>query len=438
MNEFATSRRMWDAGIEETAARDLLARDSAVFLHQRGSTPCLNAIRKAEGIWIEDLAGRRYMDFHGNNVHHIGYGHPRLKAALKAQMDDLPFTPRRYTSEPAVALAERLVASSSHRAAKVLFAPSGSDAVEIALKLARLKTGRYKTLGFWDSYHGHGYAAVSAAGTGTDRTHRIGPLLPGGLLVPPFDSDVTGEAQTPEARATLCARMLRYTLAREGDVAAVIAEPVLSSPALPPPGFWPEIRRACEEHGAQLIFDEIPTGLGKTGRLFAAEHAGVSPDITVLGKALGGGMLPLAAVIADSSFDLAPELALGHYTHEKNPLTTRAGLTTLEIIEEEGLVAHARDLGAWSLARLQEMRSRLPTMGGVSGAGLLIGVDLVDWDGRPAPQLAERAIWCALGLGLSLKAAEGRLILSPPLVISEAEMGSALEILERAIRAVAP
>ena len=437
MDEFATSRRMWDAGIEETAARDLLARDSAVFLHQRGSTPCLNAIRKAEGIWIEDLAGRRYMDFHGNNVHHIGYGHPRLKAALKAQMDELPFTPRRYTSEPAVALAERLVASSPHGSAKVLFAPSGSDAVEIALKLARLKTGRYKTLAFWDSYHGHGYAAVSAAGTGTDRTHRIGPLLPGGLLVPPFDSDVTGEARTPAARATLCARMLRYTLAREGDVAAVIAEPVLSSPALPPPGVWPEVRRACEEHGAQLIFDEIPTGLGKTGRLFAAEHAGVSPDITVLGKALGGGMLPLAAVIADSSFDLAPELALGHYTHEKNPLTTRAGLPPLEIIEEEGLVAHARELGSWSLARLHDMRSRLPLIGGLSAAGLLIGVDLVDRDGRPAPQLAERAMWCALSLGLSLKAAEGRLILSPPLVISQAEMGSALEILERAIGAAA-
>jgi 4-aminobutyrate aminotransferase len=438
MDEFATSRRMWDAGIEETAARNLLARDSAVFLHQRGSTPCLNAIRGAEGIWIEDLAGRRYMDFHGNNVHHIGYGHPRLKAALKAQMDELPFTPRRYTSEPAVALAERLVACSPHGSAKVLFAPSGSDAVEIALKLARLKTGRYKTLAFWDSYHGHGYGAVSAAGTGTDRTHRIGPLLPGGLLVPPFDSDVTGEARTPAARATLCARMLRYTLAREGDVAAVIAEPVLSSPALPPPGFWPEVQRACEEHGAQLIFDEIPTGLGKTGRLFAAEHAGVCPDITVLGKALGGGMLPLAAVIADASFDLAPELALGHYTHEKNPLTTRAGLTTLEIIEEEGLVAHARDLGAWSLARLQEMQSRLPLIGVVSGAGLLIGVDLVDRDGRPAPQLAERAMWSALSLGLSLKASEGRLILSPPLVISQAEMGSALEILERAIGAAAP
>jgi 4-aminobutyrate aminotransferase len=103
----------------------------------------------------------------------------------------------------------------------------------------------------------------------------------------------------------------------------VIAEPVRSAPAAPPPGFWTEVRQACDDHGAVLIFDEIPTGLGKTGRLFSSAHAAVRPDITVLGKALGGGMLPLAAVIADRSFDLAPELALGHYTHEKNPLTTR-------------------------------------------------------------------------------------------------------------------
>src|SRR5215469_18348902 len=108
MDELATSRRMWDAGIEETAARDLLARDSAVFLHQRGSTPCLNAIRKAEGIWIEDMAGRRYMDFHGNNVHHIGYGHLKLIAAIKQQLDALSFAPRRFTNEPAVALARKL------------------------------------------------------------------------------------------------------------------------------------------------------------------------------------------------------------------------------------------------------------------------------------------------------------------------------------------
>ena len=441
MSDLPESRGEWDALIRGTAAKGLLERDDAIFLHQHGSTPCLSAIRKAEGIWIEDLSGRRYMDFHGNSVHHIGYGHPRLKAALKAQIDELCFTPRRYTSEPAVALAERLVERSPHPSGKVLFAPGGSDAVEIALKLARVKTGRYKTLAFWDSYHGHGYGAVSAAGTGADRTHRIGPLLPGGLLVPPFachecpygfPADARGGPRL-EVCGMLCARMLRYVLEREGDVAAVIAEPVRSAPAVPPPGFWTEVRQACDDHGAVLIFDEIPTGLGKTGRLFSSEHAAVRPDITVLGKALGGGMLPLAAVIADRSFDLAPELALGHYTHEKNPLTTRAGLTTLAIIEEEGLVEHAADLGARTLERLWETAPRLPPLGGVRGVGLLIAVDLVDAARRPAPQLAERAMWCALALGLSLKASGHSLVLSPPLVISEAEMDRALDILERAI-----
>jgi 4-aminobutyrate aminotransferase len=256
---------------------------------------------------------------------------------LKAQLDELPFTPRRYTSEPAVRLAETLIRLSPHDEAKVLFATGGSDAIEIALKLARVKTGRYKTLAFWDSYHGHGYGAVSAAGSGVNRSGRIGPLIAGGLLVPPFAchrcpygfaADRNGAPRLDECRM-LCGSMVRYTLEREADVAAVIAEPIRATPNVPPPGFWAEIRKACDDHGAVLIFDEIPTGLGKTGRLFASEHQRVMPDITVLGKALGGGMLPLAAVIADPGFDVAPELSLGHYTHEKNPLTTRAGLTTL-------------------------------------------------------------------------------------------------------------
>src|SRR5215472_2746895 len=143
MDEFATSRRMWDAGIEETAARDLLARDSAVFLHQRGSTPCLIVIAKAEGIWIEDIAGRRYMDFHGNNVHHIGYGHPRLKRAIVEQMEALSFAPRRYACETAVLLAEKLATLAPGDLSKVLLTTGGSDANEVAIKLARTATGRF-------------------------------------------------------------------------------------------------------------------------------------------------------------------------------------------------------------------------------------------------------------------------------------------------------
>ena len=158
-------RRAWAARNIAGPSQDLIARDARAFLHQSVSTPCLNAISRAEGIWIEDVAGRRYMDFHGNNVHHIGYGHPRLKAAIAAQMDALPFAPRRFTCEPAVALAEKLgqIAPRDARGGltKALFTTGGSDAVEVAIKLARAATGRFKTLSFWDAFHGAGFAAAS-------------------------------------------------------------------------------------------------------------------------------------------------------------------------------------------------------------------------------------------------------------------------------------
>ena len=152
-------RRAWVEAHLDEPTRDLVRRDARVFLRQSVSTPCLSAIRRAEGIWIEDLQGRRYMDFHGNNVHHVGYGHPRLVEAIRRQLDELSFAPRRYTCEPAVELAEKLVEIAPGGLSKVLFAPSGSDAIEMALAYARAATGRYKTISFWDSYHGAGFGA---------------------------------------------------------------------------------------------------------------------------------------------------------------------------------------------------------------------------------------------------------------------------------------
>ena len=142
----------------------LIARDAEAFLHQSLSSPCVSTIARAEGIWIEDLEGRRYMDFHGNSVHHLGYGHPKVIAAIKDQLDTLPFAPRRFTNEPAVALAEKLGAVAPGDLSKVLFTTGGSDANEVALKIARAATGRFKTLSFWDAFHGAGLARpVSAA-----------------------------------------------------------------------------------------------------------------------------------------------------------------------------------------------------------------------------------------------------------------------------------
>jgi 4-aminobutyrate aminotransferase len=436
-------RATWRGRRVTAETQALLDEDARYFLHQSLSTPCLSAVAKAEGIWIEDFDGRRYMDFHGNNVHHIGYGHPRLVAAIKAQLDALTFAPRRFTNEPAIALARKLTEITPGPLEKVLLATGGSDAIEIALKLARLKTGRHKTISFWDSFHGAGFAASSVGGEDTFRSGPIGPLMAGTEHVPPFScyrcpygyEDIDGKPDLDTCHMT-CANMLRYVLEKESDVAAVIAEPIRSISYVPPPGFWQSVREACDEYGALLIFDEIPAGLGKTGRMFVYEHFDVVPDILVLGKPLGGGVLPISAVIARSELDVGGNWALGHYTHEKNPVTSAAALTTIEIIEDEGLVENARVVGAYALDLLEAMKSRHPLIGDVRGLGLLLGVELVqDRESKsPACDAAEAVMYRCLDKGLSFKTTLGNVLaLTPPLITTVADMDYAVAILDAAI-----
>jgi 4-aminobutyrate aminotransferase len=423
----------------DPAEAELLRRDSAAFLHQSLSSPCVATIARAEGIWIEDMAGRRYMDFHGNSVHHIGYAHPRLIAAIKNQLDLLSFAPRRFACEAAVELAEALGRRAPGNLNKVLFTTGGSDAVEVALKLARAATGRFKTLSFWDAFHGAGLGAASVGGEATFRSGIAGPLMTGAEHVAPWaPSNCPYGTDSLEASARACARMIDYVLGRDGDYAAFIAEPMRATPLVPAPGFWAAVRASCDRHGTLLIFDEIPTGLGKTGRFFSHEHDGVTPDIVVLGKALGGAVLPIAAVVARNDLDVAGDYAIGHYTHEKNPVTARAALTTLAIIEDEGLVERAAELGAHAMARLGDLAARSPIVGDVRGRGLLIGVEIVSsrQGGAPDPQTAERIYYRCLADGLSFKVSAGNILtLSPPLVIARADLDRALTIVEAAILA---
>jgi 4-aminobutyrate aminotransferase len=442
-----TSRRAdWQARALDDTTRALLAEDERFFLRQSVSTPCLNAIAKAEGIWIEDVAGRRYMDFHGNNVHHIGYGHPRLKKAIAEEMDRLPFAPRRYASATSVALARKLAAIAPGRLSKMLFTTGGSDAVEVAVKIARTATGRHKTLSFWDAFHGAGFGASALSGEALFRSGPAAPLVAGDQHVAPFacyrcayghDCDADGRPRLDACKLS-CARMVDFVLSRETDVACVVAEPARAVPYIPPPGFWRAVREACDRHGTLLVFDEIPTGLGKTGRMFACEHDGVEPDILVMGKALGGGILPIAAVIARDGLDVGGDFAFGHYTHEKNPVTARAALTTIEIIEDERLVENAARVGEAALERMNAMKRRLPVIGDVRGRGLLLGIDLVtDREAKtPANDLAEAVLYRALDAGLSFKTTMGNVLtLTPPLTLTTDQMMRALDILEGAIAA---
>jgi len=444
---YSPLRIEWQGRHLSNSAHDLLGRDADAFLHQSVSSPCLVPVAKAEGIWIEDADGRRYMDFHGNSVHHIGYGHPRLKQAISQQMDALPFAPRRFAAEVAVEMAEKLAEITPGDLSKCLMTTGGSDANEVALKVARAATGRFKTISFWDSFHGAGFGAASVGGEALFRSGAIGPLLAGCEHVPSFDAyrnpfgiDHRPEAPRDEEVGTIVANLIRQVLEKEGDVAAVIAEPMRAVPTVPPKGFWKQVRQACNDHGALLIFDEVPTGLGKTGRMFSCEHDDVVPDILVLGKALGGGMLPVAAAVCRPELDVAGGYAIGHYTHEKNPLLARAAVTTLAIIEDEELVPKAAELGDHAMQRLMDMYDRHPLIGDVRGRGLMLGLDLVlDRDSKEAARdAAERVLYACLDRGLSFKITMGSVLtLSPPLTITQAELDTALDIVDECLSEVA-
>jgi len=418
---------------EDTAA--MLDEDARYFLHQSLSTPCLNAIRASRGIYLEDVQGREIMDFHGNSVHQVGHGHPRVIEAIKAQLDQLPFCPRRYTNQPAIDLARRLVELTPAGLDKVLFAPGGTSAIGMALKLARYATGRHKTVSMWDSFHGASLDAISIGGEALFRKD-VGPLLPGAEHIPPptrgkclFNCDDESHSG--------CIDYLEYVLAMQGDVAALIAEPMRwTTVELPPPGYWSRVREICDRHGVLLIFDEIPSALGRTGKMFVCEHFDVVPDMLVIGKGLGGGVFPMAALIARAELDIAGDRALGHYTHEKSSVGCAAALATLDCLQQDGLIENSIELGERALDRLREMQARLPIIHEVRGLGLHLGIELRR-DGEPACDEAEAVLYDSLSRGLSYKIGGGCVLtLCPPMTITGAELDRALDIVETGIAAL--
>ena len=428
-------RRAWEDAHVDRATRALLDADAQHFLHQSLSTPCLDALVASEGIWLEDAAGRRIMDFHGNNVHQVGYRHPHVMAAVKDTLDTLPFSPRRFTNRLAIDLAARLTSLAPDPLGKVLFAPGGTLAIGMALKLARLATGRHKTLSMWDAFHGASLDAISIGGEAVFRKN-MGPLLPGTEHAPPCDptSCSFGCGGTCNLR---CADYIDYVLGKEEDIGAVIVETVRCTDVqIPPRDYYARLREACDRHGTLLILDEVPICLGRTGRMFAFEHYGIVPDMVVLGKGLGGAVFPMAALIARRDLDIAADRALGHYTHEKSSVGCAAALATLDVIENEGLLERSRTLGAQAMARMEALKRKHPLVASVRGIGLLLGIELAR-HGVPARREAEKAMYHCLANGLSFKVGQGNVLtLSPPLIIAPAELDRAFDLIDAALTAV--
>ncbi|UCE50117.1 MAG: aspartate aminotransferase family protein [Phycisphaerales bacterium] len=431
----APRREAWLKEHIDAETQRWLDLDARYFLHQSLSSPCLNVLTGCRGINLEDLRGRSFMDFHGNNVHQVGFANRRVIDAVRDQMEKLAFCTRRYTNIPAIKLAEKLAQLAPGDLNKILFAPAGTAAIGMALKLARMATGRFKTISMWDSFHGASLDAISVGGEAIFRKD-AGPLLPGAEHVPPPDCYRCLWGCEQDNCTLKCADYVEYVLDKEGDIAAVIAETVRSTSVIPPAGYWQTIRAACDKHGALLILDEIPNCLGRTGKMFTCQNFDVVPDMLVIGKGLGGGIFPLAALVARSDLDIMPDRALGHYTHEKNPVACAAAIATIECLEKDNLPANAQEMGDYALNRMREMMQRHKIVGAVRGLGLLLGMELVQdrKTKEPAVDEAEKVMYGALAKGLNFKVTMGNIItLTPPLAITEAEMDKALDILDECL-----
>ncbi|EHH3079914.1 aspartate aminotransferase family protein [Vibrio vulnificus] len=432
------ARQAWNASMDDERTQALLKRDSEVFLHQAMSTPCLDTLEAAEGIYIQDATGKKYMDFHGNNVHQLGYGHPHVIKRVQEQIAKLPFSPRRFTNETAVECAEKLTQICGGELNRVLFAPGGTSAVGMALKLARHITGNYKVVSLWDSFHGASLDAISVGGEACFR-QGMGPLMAGVERIPPA-VPYRGAFPVADGSDVHYADYLEYVIEKEGGVGAFIAEAVRNTDVqVPSKAYWKRIREICDKHNVMLIIDDIPNGMGRSGEWFTYQAYDIEPDMLCIGKGLGGGLVPIAAMVTKDKYNTADQISMGHYTHEKSPIGCAAALATMEAIEQGGLLDKVKADSQFMREKLLEMKAKYPVIGDVRGIGMLWGIELVtDHESKArAYDEAEAVLYQCLNNGVSFKVSQGNVIqLSPPLIITREQLTEALAIFEEAIAKV--
>jgi 4-aminobutyrate aminotransferase/(S)-3-amino-2-methylpropionate transaminase len=394
--------------------------------------------REARGATITDVDGNTFIDFTGGvGCVNVGHAHPRVVEAATEQLGRFihtDFTVVPY--EPYVELAERLLARAPFTApAKAAFFNAGTEAVENAVKFARLATGRPAVIAFEGAFHGRTLLSMTL----TSRPHPyklgMGPLAPE-VYRAPFPSDYRG----PDTETALAAlRRLFVTQVAAEQVAAIIVEPVQGEGGfLPAPqGFLEGLRAICDEHGICLIADEVQTGFARTGKLFAIEHFDVEPDLITVAKSIAAG-LPLSGVLGKAEIlDAAHDGAVGG-TYVGNPVAQAAALAVLDVIEEEGLCERATAIGETMRGRMLDWQERFPAIGDVRGLGAMLAIELVADRAtqKPAPELTQAVLDAALQRGLLLLKAgvHGNAIrVLMPLVLTDGELDEALAVWEDAL-----
>lgn len=414
----------------------LIERDARAFFHQKLSTPVAKTISKVEGAYIYDGEGNKYLDLHGNGVHTVGYNNPYVLKAIKNCIDEgLTFAPRRFTNEPAVQLAERLRDVTPEGLEKVLFCPGGSEAIEMAVMLAKRYTRTWKTISYEGTFHGSGFQAVSI-GADPHFHEGLGPLMPGALHVemPDFYRNPWGYEEEEKVFDQYFAQ-LKTVIENSDGIAALVSEPIFYNSTVPTRSYWEQIKELCRQNGILLVFDEIYSGFGRTGKMFACEHF-VTPDLLVFGKGFGGGIVPFAGIIGADDLNTMPDRSVGHYTHEKSPFCSTVAAAVIDYIVDQKLVKKAEELGNYFRSGLEALKEDFQLIGNIQGLGLNLAVDLVEdrKTKKRAFSHAQYLVNYAFQRGVSLKLIQGNILnIKPALIIEKSEIDHVLQVMREGI-----
>jgi 4-aminobutyrate aminotransferase len=396
-------------------------------------------IERAQGAVVTDSAGKDYIDcFAGIAVVNAGHCNPEVIAAARAQMEKLVHCCSYvYHNAPVADLAEKMAQITPGRLKKSFFANSGAEAIEGAVKLAKLYTGKTELIALTHGFHGRTWGTLSITGN-AGRKRRGGPYA-SGVAFSQAPYLYRSRAASEDEISEQCTRSLEDILqfSTSGDVAAFIAEPVLGEGGIivPPLDYFKEVKRILDKHDILFIADEVQTGFGRTGAMFAVEHYGIEPDILVTAKGIANGF-PLGAFTTRD--EIAAAFRPGDHlsTFGGNPVSCAAALANIEFIEREQLSAKAWEDGQYVLSKLNALQQRFPIIGDVRGIGLMIGMELVTGDMTPAAPQAEaiRASCLEKGILVGVGGVYGNVVrVQPPLVITRHQIDFALEVLERAL-----
>jgi 4-aminobutyrate aminotransferase len=419
-------------------AQEVVRRDEA------WTSPCYIkeyplVVERGRGPMVQDVDGNRFLDFMaGIAVSATGYGHPAVVAAVKEAADRfLHICGSDFYYESMATLCERLARSAPGDARKRVFLTnSGTEAVEAAIKLARYATRRTAIIAFRGAFHGRSTGAVTLTSSKARQHAGFGPLLPDVHHVPYAYRYRCGFCAGKAECTRACLATIEHELfARHldpADVAAIFVEPIQGEGGyvVPPDGWLRDLRELCDRHGILLVADEVQSGVGRTGRMWACEHEGVEPDILLTAKGLGSGM-PIGALIAKESISTWESGAHGS-TFGGNPVCCAAALATLDLVEN-GLAANAATMGTRLLAGLRRLEEKYACIGEVRGRGLMVGVELVkDRSTREAaPQLLRDLVQGAFRRGLLLLGAgKSTLRLAPPLIVDDYDVDTALAMID--------